>query len=98
MDVFWKGDDGYLWDTYWTGTAWADAKISQWQISSTPAPLAGAADLRMDVFWTDSIGALWDSWWVADPGWQDSKIPLARWAPLRRHFPDLRKDGPTCSG
>ena len=68
MDVFWKGDDGYLWDTYWTGTAWADAKISQWQISSTPAPLTGAADLRMDVFWTDSIGALWDSWWVADPG------------------------------
>jgi hypothetical protein len=58
MDVFYRGSDGCLNQTWWTGTQWSVAKVSKVQMSSAPAPLYGFANGRMDVFYKGPSGTL----------------------------------------
>lgn len=58
MDVFYRGYDGCLWDTWWTGTQWQPSKISNARLNSIPAPLYGFAQNRMDIFYRGPDGTL----------------------------------------
>jgi hypothetical protein len=58
MDVFYTGKDGYLYDTWWNGSAWQESKLSNTKVKSIPAPCYGFAQGRMDVFYVGPDGTL----------------------------------------
>ena len=73
LDVFWAGDDGAIWTTWWN----AQHNGGRW---NTPFPITGpnvappGAQVatvsrrpnHLDVFWADNGGAIGTQWWNGD--------------------------------
>ena len=79
LDVFWAGNDGAIWTTWWD----VQANNGQWNApfpitppNSAPAGAGVSAVSRfpdhLDVFWIDNSGAVRSAWW-------DARQPLGGW-------------------
>jgi hypothetical protein len=77
LDVFWAGNDGAVWTTWWD----AHTDSAHWNpifsisppVSTEPGtPIAGVArnTQHLDVFWVGYDGAIWTTWWdlIVDSG------------------------------
>ncbi|HYO54618.1 hypothetical protein, partial [Archangium sp.] len=77
--VFWKGTDGNLYDTRWTGsdTGWQTVQRPKplgSTIDSRLAPINGPVSGQMQVFWKGAAGYLVDTFWDGS-NWRSAVLP-----------------------
>ena len=66
QDVFWKGQDSNLWETFWAGNRWnGPFNIGMGPLGSSPAVAVRPWD-EQDVFWKGQDSNLWETFWAGN--------------------------------
>ena len=70
LDLFWSGNDGAIWTTWWDAHVnsgnWNPAFTMSPPVAAEPGtPIAGVArnSQHLEVFWVGYDGGIWTNWW-----------------------------------
>ena len=86
LDVFWPGDDGRIWSSWWhAGLPWSGA-FSIGGFFPAHAPIAAVARMpnHLDVFVVGNDGRVYTSWWHEGQPWSGA---ADSWTPIGGFFP-----------